>query len=103
MIPDANGDPTYYSTQLLKGRGRNGEPLFLSAQLKKTRTLPLRDSKKYIAPDAPKFKKTPMQGVLTTGKSGKEGGGKQPPTTPPPGDSTGSAPGSGGQQGSKDG
>ena len=94
MIPDANGDPTYYSTQLLKGRGRNGEPLFLSAQLKRNRTLPLRDPKKYIAPEPAKFKKTPMQGVL---KTGKKAGGKAPEGTS--GGKGGTGDGAGGDSG----
>jgi hypothetical protein len=46
MIPDANGDPTYYQTELMKGRGRNGEPLYMAVQFKKPRTLPLRDPRK---------------------------------------------------------
>ena len=74
MVPDANGDPTYYSTKLLKGRGRNGEPLFLSAQFKKTRTLPLRDPKKYIAPEPAKFKPKPEAGLLKAAKPTDEGG-----------------------------
>jgi hypothetical protein len=79
MIPDANGDPTYYSTKLLKGRGRNGEPLFLSAQFKKTRTLPLRDPKKYIAPEPVKFKAKPQPGVLKVGKpSDQDADGEAP-------------------------
>jgi hypothetical protein len=101
MIPDANGDPTYYSTQLLKGVGRNGEPLFLSAQMKKTRTLPLRDAKKYIAPEPAKFRKEPLQGVLTTGKDKNKGGGQS--GTQPPGDAGGSEPGGETAGGAKDG
>lgn len=68
MIPDGDGDPTFYSTKLIKGVGRNGEPLFVSAQIKKTRTVPLRDPKKYLAPEAPKFKKKPIKGLLKGGK-----------------------------------
>jgi hypothetical protein len=68
MIPDANGDPTYYSTELVKGRGRNGEPLFMAVQFKKTRTLPLRDPRKYIAPEQPKIKAKPTKGLIQTGK-----------------------------------
>jgi len=75
MIPDANGDPTYYSTELFKGRGRNGEPLFLSVQFKKTRTLPLRDPRKYIAPEPPKFKAKAAKGLLKGGKPPKDGDG----------------------------
>ncbi len=77
MIPDANGDPTYYSTELFKGRGRNGEPLFLSVQFKKTRTLPLRDPRKYIAPEPPKLKAKPTKGLLKGGKPPADGDGEQ--------------------------
>ena len=98
MIPDANGEPTYYSTELLKGRGRNGEPLFLSAQFKKTRTLPLRDPKKYIAPEAPKFKAKPQKGLLKAAKpsSGDSDDGEAPGPA-------GIDSGSGGTDGSSDG
>jgi len=79
MIPDANGDPTYYSTDLIKGRGRNGEPLFMAVQFKKTRMLPLRDPRKYIAPEQPKVKAKPTKGLIKTGKppSDGDGGGQQ--------------------------
>lgn len=43
MIRDSSGDPTYYSSELIEGRGRNGEPLFMSAEFKKIHTVPLRD------------------------------------------------------------
>jgi hypothetical protein len=105
MIPDANGDPTYYSTELFKGRGRNGEPLFMSVQMKKTRTLPLKDPKKYISPEPAKFKPTPVEGVLKGGKpdksdqTGNKGGtgGAQTPS-----DSTGDS-GDGSSKTDKDG
>jgi hypothetical protein len=77
MIPDANGDPTYYSTELIKGRGRNGEPLFMSVQFKKTRTLPLRDPRKYIAPEQPKFKAKPTKGLIKSGKPPEDSDGAQ--------------------------
>jgi hypothetical protein len=103
-VPDANGDPTYYSTELWKGRGRNGEPLFLSVQFKKTRTAPLKDPKGYIAPEAPAFKSKPMKGVLKTGKGGQDSGGEDGsgPQTPDAGDGAAGG-GSGAASGSKGG
>lgn len=77
MIPDANGDPTYYSTQLVKGVGRNGEPLYASLQMKRTRTLPLRDRSKYTAPGEISVKMKPTKGVLKGGKANKEKSGAE--------------------------
>jgi uncharacterized membrane protein YgcG len=71
MIPDANGDPTYYSTELVKGRGRNGEPIYATMVTKKIHNLPAVDPKKYLAPEAPKLKKQPVKGLLKIGKPAK--------------------------------
>lgn len=78
MIPDATGNPVYYKTELIKGRGRNGEPLYLSEQIVKTRTLKPLDASKYRAPESPKLKAKPMKGVLKAAKSQADESGPGP-------------------------
>ncbi len=75
MVPDDNGDPTYYYSELIEGRGRNGEPLFMTAQLKKIPGVPLKERIKVPQKFVPKYKKEPVQGVLSFGKKAAKGAG----------------------------
>jgi hypothetical protein len=95
MIPDDNGDPTYYYAELIEGRGRGGEPLYMTAKLKRRQTVPLIDPKGHVAPHQPSFKREKVEGVLNFGKPTEEGGGESPGASANvPGD--GSAGGGGG-------
>jgi hypothetical protein len=94
MIPDSSGDPTYYSTELIEGRGRNGEALYMTAEFRKVHSVPLRDGKEFqklaktrLNPKAPKA-------TLSFGK--KKGGDAPPSDGPTPTGSSGGPAGGGG-------
>lgn len=114
MIRDSSGMPTYYSTELIEGRGRNGEPLYMSVEFARLHTAPLRDGlgekgrqKLRLNPNAPRgtlsFGKPKGGGGASTsgsggssgGSSGESGSGTSSSSSgggghpPPPGDKDG--------------
>ncbi|MHC5210048.1 MAG: hypothetical protein ACYTG2_04960 [Planctomycetota bacterium] len=100
MIRDSSGDPTYYSTDLIEGRGRNGEPLFMTAEFKKVHTVPLRDSSKGLIASKTRLNPKAPKASLSFGKKKGGGAGTQSQTG---GGTTSGGDGSGGDSSGGDG
>jgi hypothetical protein len=88
MLRDSSGMPTYYSTELIEGRGRNGEPLYMSVEFAQLHTAPLRDGlgengikRSRLNPKAPRgslsFGKPKGGGGAATSGAGGSSGGSQ--------------------------